>query len=171
MNALAGAITAKEASLALAIYCGNYGYLKACCKAGAPRIDLNGNVAGSVSAEEAHNANKRLAQRRAKSRQRALAKAKAAPVGEHDWRHRESAPPGPGIVAGGIRDRAMRAVLQRGPQAEDKQKTGASRQFWKAFRERDKRPAATEAKARNAGRASLADLRAAVQARRASVSA
>jgi hypothetical protein len=67
---------------------------------------------------------------------------------------------------GGIRDRAMGAVLQRGPQAEDKQKTGASRQFWKAFRERDKRPAATEAKARNTGRVSLADLRAAAQARR-----
>jgi sRNA-binding protein len=104
VNALASAITAKEASLALAIYCGNHGYLKACCKVGAARIDLNGNVAGSVSAEEADNAKQRLAQRRAKQarRQQALAKAKAAPVGEHDWQNRGSAPPDPGIVAGGI---------------------------------------------------------------------
>jgi len=53
VNTLAGAITAKETSLALAIYCGNHGYLKACCKAGAPRIDLQGGVAGQVTADEA----------------------------------------------------------------------------------------------------------------------
>jgi sRNA-binding protein len=147
---MAGAITAKEASLALAIYCGNRCYLKACCKAGAARIDLSGNVVGSVSAEEAANAKQRLAQQRAKQARR----------------RQQAAPLDPGMVAGGIRDRALRAVLQRGPQAEDQQKTEASRRFWKAFRERAKQPAATEAKARNTGRASLADLRAAARARR-----
>jgi sRNA-binding protein len=150
--AMAGAVSGKEAGLALAIYCGNHGYLKACIKVGTPRIDLAGNVCGSVSAEEAANAKQRLAQQRAKQarRQHALA----------------STPPDPGIVAGGIRDRARRAVLQRGPQTEDKQKTEVSRQFWKAFGEQDKRPAAIETKARNTGRISLADLRAAARARR-----
>jgi len=80
VNALAGAITAKEASLALAIYCGNHGYLKACTKVGTPRIDLHGNTVGSVSAEEAGNAKQRLAQQRAKQakRQRATKPTKPA---------------------------------------------------------------------------------------------
>jgi ProP effector len=79
VNTLAGAITAKETSLALAIYCGNHGYLKACCKAGAPRIDLQGGVAGQVTADEVTNARERLMQQRAKyqRRQAALAKDKA----------------------------------------------------------------------------------------------
>jgi len=77
---LAGAATAKELGLALAIYTGNHCYLRACAKAGAARIDLQGEVAGSVSAEEAANARQRLAQMGAKQarRREAQAKAKAA---------------------------------------------------------------------------------------------
>ena len=36
----------------------------------------------------------------------------------------------PGIIPGGIRDRAMRAVLRRGPKAEDKERTRASKEYW-----------------------------------------
>jgi hypothetical protein len=43
-------------------------------------------------------------------------------------------PPDPGIIPGGIRDRAMRAAMKRGPQPEDKEKTLASQKFWAAFR-------------------------------------
>jgi hypothetical protein len=46
------------------------------------------------------------------------------------------APPDPGIIPGGIRDRALRAVMKRGPQPEDKNKTLASRKFWAAFKRR-----------------------------------
>jgi sRNA-binding protein len=76
---LAGAITEKEAGFALKIYTSNAGYLKA-CKEGAPRIDLNGEVAGQVTAEEAANAKQRLTaqQDRHKRQQEARAMAKAA---------------------------------------------------------------------------------------------
>jgi hypothetical protein len=97
LAALNGAITLKEAAVALRIYCGNSGYLKA-CKEGAPRIDLNGEVAGHVSAQEADNAKQRLAQRPRRS--------KASNPGRH-W---EPAPPDPGIKPGGIRDRALKAM-------------------------------------------------------------
>ena len=36
----------------------------------------------------------------------------------------------PGIVPGGIRDRAMQIVIKRGPQTEDEEKTRASREYW-----------------------------------------
>src|SRR5262245_51638045 len=50
------------------------------------------------------------------------------------------APLDPGIIPGGIRDRAMRAVLERGPIAEDPERTKASQEFWRRhFRERQKR--------------------------------
>jgi hypothetical protein len=45
-------------------------------------------------------------------------------------------PPDPGIVPGGIRDRAMRAAMKRGPQPEDREKTLASQKFWAAFKKR-----------------------------------
>jgi ProP effector len=92
--ALNGAITPKEASLALAIYCGNHGYLKACCKAGAPRIDLQGGVAGQVTAEEAANAKQRLAQQRAKQ---------ARMTQSRRGKNWEPAPPDPGIIPDGLR--------------------------------------------------------------------
>src|SRR5262249_1346027 len=50
----------------------------------------------------------------------------------------EPAPPDPGIIPGGIRDRAMRALLARGPVPADKEKTRASQEFWRAFRERQR---------------------------------
>ena len=46
---LAGAITLAELRLALSHYCHALGYLLA-CKEGAPRIGLNGQVAGVVTA-------------------------------------------------------------------------------------------------------------------------
>jgi sRNA-binding protein len=52
MAALNGAITPKECATAMRVYCGNGGYLRA-CKVGAQRIDLNGEVAGHVTVEEA----------------------------------------------------------------------------------------------------------------------
>jgi sRNA-binding protein len=77
--ALNGVATVREIGLALRIYTGNAGYLLA-CKRGAPRIDLDGNVAGSVTAEEADQAKQRLEQQRIRRQRRreALAKAKAA---------------------------------------------------------------------------------------------
>jgi hypothetical protein len=99
---LNGAITSKECANALRLYCSNGFYLRQCIE-GAPRVDLNGEVAGHVTAEEAANAKQRLAQRQAKRERRRLVQAKAK----------------------------------------------------------------AEAKIRNAGRISLADLRAAAQARRA----
>jgi hypothetical protein len=36
----------------------------------------------------------------------------------------------PGIIPDGIRDRANRAARMRGPQAEDKAKTRASKAYW-----------------------------------------
>jgi ProP effector len=75
---LDGAITPKECAKALRLYCANRFYLQACVE-GAPRIDLDGNTVGHVTAEEAANAKQRLAQRQAKQarRQEALAKEKA----------------------------------------------------------------------------------------------
>ena len=77
LAALDGAITAKELSVAMRVYCGNRFYLRACIE-GAPRIDLKGEVAGSVTAEEAANTRQRLAQHdRRKRQQEATAKAAA----------------------------------------------------------------------------------------------
>jgi hypothetical protein len=38
-----------------------------------------------------------------------------------------------GIIPGGIRDRAMRAVEARGPQPEDPAKTKASQEYWARY--------------------------------------
>jgi hypothetical protein len=40
----------------------------------------------------------------------------------------------PGIVPGGIRDRAMSAVLRRGPKDEEEEKTRASQEYWAALK-------------------------------------
>jgi ProP effector len=79
LAALNGAITAKEAGFALKIYTSNADYLKA-CKEGAPRIDLKGEVAGHVTADEASNARQRLAQMRPKRARRQAAAIKAKPT-------------------------------------------------------------------------------------------
>jgi len=44
------------------------------------------------------------------------------------------APPDPGIKPNSVRDRAMRAVLRRGPQPEDKEQTRASQEYWAALK-------------------------------------
>jgi hypothetical protein len=52
----------------------------------------------------------------------------------------KSALPDPGIMPGGIRDRASQAVLARGQQPEDKEKTRRSKEYWAKYRaERVKR--------------------------------
>ena len=52
----------------------------------------------------------------------------------------KSAPPDPGIMPGGIRDRALQTVLARGQQPEDKEKTRRSQEYWAKYRaERVKR--------------------------------
>jgi sRNA-binding protein len=53
--ALDGAITAEELKLGLSRYCSNIGYPRA-CREGTPRIDLNGNAVGAVTAEQAARA-------------------------------------------------------------------------------------------------------------------
>jgi ProP effector len=73
--ALAGAASPKEIALALRMYCGNIGYLKACVE-GAPRIGLNGEAVGTVSAAEADNAKQRLEQQRARRHRQAAAETK-----------------------------------------------------------------------------------------------
>jgi hypothetical protein len=45
----------------------------------------------------------------------------------------------PGIIPGGIRDRAMRSVLRRGPRAEDKEKTRASKEYWTTLKRASKK--------------------------------
>jgi sRNA-binding protein len=77
--AAAGAITTDELKAALRLYCGNVGYLLA-CREGAERIDLNGNVAGKVTAAEAAQAAGIVARRQNKSAAKpAAAKSAAAP--------------------------------------------------------------------------------------------
>jgi hypothetical protein len=46
----------------------------------------------------------------------------------------EPAPPDPGIIPGGIRDRAMRALRERGPRPEDPERTGQSQEYWARVR-------------------------------------
>lgn len=63
--AAAGAIATDELKAALRFYCGNVGYLLA-CREGAERIDLNGDVAGTVTAAEAAHAAGIVARRQTK---------------------------------------------------------------------------------------------------------
>ena len=72
-------------------------------------------------------------------------------------RDREGAPPAPGMIPGGIRDRALRAVLARGLVPEDLEKTKASQEFWRAFRE--KRATTSKPKAANVSAADPAGVR------------
>jgi ProP effector len=59
-----GDITPRQLSAAFRVYCGNYEYLRA-CREGAGRVDLDGNVVGVVSAEEAQLCASRVAAYRA----------------------------------------------------------------------------------------------------------
>jgi ProP effector len=61
-----GAITADELKLALRHYANNQFYLRACVE-GAARIDLDGELAGCVTADEAAHAGQRLVQYRART--------------------------------------------------------------------------------------------------------
>jgi len=42
--------------------------------------------------------------------------------------------PDPGIKPGGIREQALEAVRERGPQRENKEKTKASQAYWAKYR-------------------------------------
>lgn len=61
LSASKGAITVAELKLALRFYCANPHYLRACSE-GALRVDLDGEPAGRVTADEAKHAAERLAQ-------------------------------------------------------------------------------------------------------------
>ena len=64
LAAVDGALTPLELSNALRVYCANGAYLRS-SREGAQRIDLDGNPAGIVVAEEAQGAKARLTARRA----------------------------------------------------------------------------------------------------------
>lgn len=70
---LAGVMPEAELAMALRYYCGNMGYLRA-SKPGAARIDLEGDVAGEVSPEQAAHARQQVL--KLVERQAARAKAK-----------------------------------------------------------------------------------------------
>jgi hypothetical protein len=53
------------------------------------------------------------------------------------WRD-DDADPDPGIRQGGIRDRAMRGVIARGPQREDFARTKAAATYWQAVKRSNK---------------------------------
>ena len=63
LAAAKGAISPDELKIALRFFCANVCYLRACVE-GAARIDLDGEAAGCVSADEAAHAGQRLAQYR-----------------------------------------------------------------------------------------------------------
>src|SRR5262245_20561799 len=79
LTALDGAIMLAELHNALGAYCSNPVYLSALRK-GVSRLDLNGEPAGTVTADEAAHAREMLARIRAKRKNRAAAvKAQAPP--------------------------------------------------------------------------------------------
>jgi ProP effector len=86
LAALDGAITPKECAKALRVYCANRCYLQSCVE-NAPRIDLDGNAVGTITAEEASHARRRLAQRKAKQQRRLEAEAKAKEAAERKARN------------------------------------------------------------------------------------
>ena len=63
---IAGTVTAKDLKTALRRYITSNGYLCACRQAGAARIDLAGNVVGTVTPAEANHAREFLTERRRK---------------------------------------------------------------------------------------------------------
>jgi ProP effector len=82
--ALAGVMTAREMKVALRYYTGNAAYLRS-IRQGAPRVDLEGKPAGTVTAEDEQAAKAKLAARhkpklaaRPKPRRLGLADLKAA---------------------------------------------------------------------------------------------
>jgi ProP effector len=77
LDRLGDVIDAQELRAAMRFYTGNVGYRR-CQTAGADRIDLDGTVAGSVTAEEAANAAKSLAALRARRKPGKAIKTKVA---------------------------------------------------------------------------------------------
>ena len=64
MAALGDSVSRTELKDAFRFYCGNVWYLSHSCYVGTPRIDVDGNVAGVVTEEEAQNAATSLTRRR-----------------------------------------------------------------------------------------------------------
>jgi sRNA-binding protein len=82
LAAAEGAIADHEVSLALRHYCNGSFYLHACVE-GADRLDLDGNVAGTVTADEAAHAADKLAQyqaRQPKPRSRTARQPRSGPI-------------------------------------------------------------------------------------------
>jgi ProP effector len=95
-----GAIKPHELSAALKLYTGNRGYLRN-LRAGAARIDVDGNSAGVVTAEEAAHAAERLATRILRSSSRKAARPPTSPT----------TPAKPTVPRLGLRD--LKAAWQR----------------------------------------------------------
>jgi ProP effector len=87
---LAGEICDLDLTAALGAYCANWAYLKS-CREGADRLDLDGNPCGTVSAEHAVSARKRLDARNA----RYAAKLAAARSAASEKTPTPSPPPSP----------------------------------------------------------------------------
>jgi sRNA-binding protein len=68
----AGRISVDDLNIALKRYTLADGYLIACQRAGADRIGLDGKSCGAVSAEQANDARRQIAQRRARRAQRSI---------------------------------------------------------------------------------------------------
>jgi ProP effector len=77
LSATAGAITPNELHAALHRYCTSTGYLAA-MREGAGRLDLNGNIVGTVTAEEAAHAALALTACREREASRRCARAAAS---------------------------------------------------------------------------------------------
>jgi ProP effector len=77
--ALGGAITLAELNCVLRCYAANRHYQLA-MRSGAPRIDLDGNEAGSVAAEDAAGVQQWLRKREEKAARRKAAQAQATPA-------------------------------------------------------------------------------------------
>jgi sRNA-binding protein len=77
MTALDGALAPRELGIALRFYTGNVGYLRAML-CGAWRVDLSGNVASTVTADEEAHARAKLAAATAKAAARKQAQKTAA---------------------------------------------------------------------------------------------
>lgn len=60
------------------------------------------------------------------------------------------APPPPPLKPGGIAERALAAVMRRGPVPEDKEKTRRSQEYWAEFRRKQAEKAEADQQAKTA---------------------
>ena len=103
-----GVLPAAKLSMALRLYCGNEGYLRASI-AGAPRIDLEGNVAGEVTAAQAAHARKNFDA----ILERQMAKAKAKRDAANSAAHKAPDVPASGTDRAGCLGRVAQGYRRR----------------------------------------------------------